>query len=53
MAYLCFSTDSSVDDASFLDDNSTRNGESDDGSLLVQPGGRELITELPCSESSR
>jgi hypothetical protein len=48
-----FSTDSSVDDASILDDNSTRNGESDDGSLLVQPGGRQLITELPCSESSR
>jgi hypothetical protein len=38
LACLYFSTDSSVDDASLLDDNSTRNGESDDGSLLVQPG---------------
>jgi hypothetical protein len=53
VAYLYFSTDSSVDDASLLDDNSTRNGESDDGSLLVQPGGRQLITQLLCSESSR
>lgn len=53
VAYLYFSTDSSIDDASLLDDNSTRNGESDDGSLLVQPGGRQLITEFPCSESSR
>jgi hypothetical protein len=53
MAYLYLFTDSSVDDASLLDDNSTRNGESDDGSLLVQPGGRQLIAELPCSESSR
>jgi len=53
VACLYFPTDSSVDDASLFDDNSTRNDESDDGSLLVHPGGRQLITELPCSESSR
>lgn len=47
--FLYFSTDSSIEDASILDDNGTRNGESDDGLLHLQPGGRQLITELPSS----
>lgn len=41
--------DSSIDDASLVDDNSTRNGESDDGFLPLPPGGRQHITELPSS----
>jgi hypothetical protein len=47
--FLYFSTDSSIDDASLVDDNSTRNGESDDGFLPLPPGGRQHITELPSS----
>jgi hypothetical protein len=52
VAFLYSYTDSSIEDASLLDDNSTKNGESDDGLLPLQAAGRQFITDLPRSESS-
>jgi hypothetical protein len=45
--FFRFGTDSSSEDASFLDESSNKNGEGD-GVLLLQPGGsRQFIADLP------